>query len=50
MDGVAAAYVNKEIILHMAKKGAFDKDKVAEVLSEHKVKIVESAPVEGDLL
>ena len=49
MDGVAGAYVNNGIILHMSKAGAFDKEKVAEVLSEFKIKVGDSTPIEGEL-
>lgn len=49
MDSVAGAYVNNGIILHMTKEDAFDKDKVAEVLEEYKMKIEKVTPIEGDI-
>ena len=47
LDDVSAAYVTRGIILHMASKKAFDKDKISEALKPFKITIKESALIQG---
>jgi hypothetical protein len=47
LDGINAAYVTRGIILHMASKKSFDKDKISEALKPFKITIKESALIQG---
>lgn len=47
MDGVAGAYVNRGIIIHLTKAGELDKAKFAEALKPFKMTINEVKALEG---
>jgi len=47
LDGINAAYVTNRIVLHMASKNAFDKDKISEALKPFKITIKESTLIQG---
>lgn len=47
IEGVAGAYVNSGITLHLAKAGELDKEKIAETLKPFKMTIKEVKALEG---
>ena len=47
VDGVAGAYVNRGIIIHLAKAGELDKDQIAETLKPFKMTINGVRPLDG---
>jgi len=50
LDGIASAYVNRSITIHLAKAGELDQAKIAEALKPFNVTIKEVKKLEGKLL
>ncbi len=50
LDGITGAYVNRGIIIHLAKAAKLDQEKIAEALKPFKITIKEVKPLEGKLL
>ena len=47
IDGVAGAYVNRGITIHLTKAGELDKETITKTLEPFKMTIKEVKPLEG---
>lgn len=48
IDGISAAYINKDIVLHYTDNAEFDQKALEKVLSKYKMKVKEASDEKGN--